>query len=98
MSAHVRFVAHCPPRAGLPSHENMYIPPRGAAALIWPRNWTCLRKRSRVFINNTARGLDAVVRPGDKVAFISSGVPGAHRYSLGIHAARKASCGVNKLI
>ncbi|WP_235606729.1 hypothetical protein [Syntrophotalea acetylenivorans] len=42
-----------------------------------------------MFINNKATSLDALIRPGDKIAIISSGVPGPHRYSLGIHSAGK---------
>lgn len=44
-----------------------------------------LSKIEGVFINHFARSLDERIRPGDKVAFISTGVPGPHRFSLGVH-------------
>lgn len=38
-----------------------------------------------LFVNHFAIGpADAVVRPGDRVALVPPGVPGPHRYSLGI--------------
>ncbi|NLH83024.1 MAG: MoaD/ThiS family protein [Phyllobacteriaceae bacterium] len=38
-----------------------------------------------LFVNHHAIGpADAVVRPGDRVAVVPPGVPGPHRYSLGI--------------
>lgn len=38
-----------------------------------------------LFVNHTAFGVDsAVIRPGDRVALVPPGVPGPHRYSLGI--------------
>lgn len=40
-----------------------------------------------VFINHLVYDLDKTVKPGDKVAFIPTGVPGPHRFMLGIHTA-----------
>ena len=38
-----------------------------------------------LFVNNKAIGVaDAVISPGDRVALVPPGVPGPHRYSLGI--------------
>lgn len=38
-----------------------------------------------LFINHLAVGVEqAVIRPGDRVALVPPGVPGPHRYSLGI--------------
>jgi hypothetical protein len=48
-----------------------------------------LDKIEGVFINNFVRSLDALIYPGDKVAFISTGVPGPHRYSLSTHSTFK---------
>lgn len=37
------------------------------------------------FVNHLAIGVErAVVKPGDRVALVPPGVPGPHRYSLGI--------------
>lgn len=75
---------------GLESYEQMYIPPEGRSGFDLAKELDLpLNKIEGIFINNTAYSLDKVVHPGDKVAFISSGVPGPHRYSLGIHAAGK---------
>lgn len=75
---------------GLPSYEDMYIPPEGCNGFdLAERLDLPLEKIEGVFINNKATSLDALIRPGDKVAIISSGVPGPHRYSLGIHSAGK---------
>ncbi len=75
---------------GLPSYEDMYIPPEGCTGFdLADKLDLPLIKIEGVFINNTANALDTLIRPGDKVAFISSGVPGPHRYSLGIRAAGK---------
>lgn len=39
-----------------------------------------------VFINHHALGIaDAVIRPGDRVALVPPGVPGPHRFCLGIY-------------
>ncbi|MCL5058934.1 MAG: MoaD/ThiS family protein [Actinobacteria bacterium] len=37
-----------------------------------------------VFINGVAGGLDGLVRPGDRVAFVPPGTPGPYRVILGI--------------
>lgn len=61
---------------GLAPCEAMYIPPEGmtgfalACELDLP-----LDKIEAVFINNSARPLDELIRPGDKVAFIFLGDP-----------------------
>lgn len=75
---------------GLPSYEDMYIPPEGCTGFDLAEKLDLpLEKIEGVFINNKATSLDALIRPGDKTAIISSGVPGPHRYSLGIHSAGK---------
>ncbi len=40
-----------------------------------------------VFCNHSARGLDHVVMPGDRVAFVPHGTPGPWRMLLGIRSA-----------
>ena len=48
-----------------------------------------LDKIEGVFVNNLVYDLEKVVKPGDKVAFIPTGIPGPHRFMLGIHSAGK---------
>ncbi len=75
---------------GLPSYEDLYIPPEGYTGFDLAEKLDLpLEKIEGVFINNKAMSLEALIRPGDKTAMISSGVPGPHRYSLGIHSAGK---------
>ena len=40
-----------------------------------------------VFINRVVQGLDEIVHPGDRVAFVPYGTPGPHRVYLGLHRA-----------
>jgi hypothetical protein len=75
-------------KQGLPSYEQMYIPSEGCTGLDLANELNLpLDKIEGVFINNFARSLDDLIHPGDKIAFISTGVPGPHRYSLGAHSA-----------
>lgn len=75
---------------GLAPYEEMYIPAEGCNGFDLARELDLpLNKIEGVFVNNTAHSLEVRIHPGDKVALISSGVPGPHRYSLGIHAAGK---------
>ncbi|MCD6527862.1 MAG: MoaD/ThiS family protein [Desulfuromonas sp.] len=43
-----------------------------------------------VFCNHVVYGLDHILRPGDELAFVPTGIPGPHRFMLGIHAAGKS--------
>lgn len=75
---------------GLPPVADIWLPTEGrtgfevAELLDLP-----LSRIEGVFINHKAYGLDQVLRPGDELAFIPTGVPGPHRFMLGIHAAGK---------
>lgn len=40
-----------------------------------------------VFCNHTVYGLEHVIRPGDRVAFVPYGTPGPHRFTLGLYDA-----------
>lgn len=40
-----------------------------------------------VFCNHTVYGLDHLIRPGDRVAFVPYGTPGPHRFTLGLYDA-----------
>jgi hypothetical protein len=44
-----------------------------------------------LFVNRRAIGLDAaVINPGDRVALVPPGVPGPHRFCLGIYQGKPA--------
>ena len=75
---------------GLAPAAELHVPPAGCNGFdLAERLDLPLDKIEGIFINNLAHSLDALVHPGDKVAFIPTGVPGPHRYSLGIHASGK---------
>ncbi len=42
-----------------------------------------------VFCNRVVYGIDHVVRPNDRVAFVPKGTPGPHHFFLGLYAAGK---------
>jgi len=42
-----------------------------------------------VFCNHTVYGLDHVISPGDRIAFVPYGTPGPHRFTLGLYSAGK---------
>jgi hypothetical protein len=42
-----------------------------------------------VFCNHTVYGLDHIIHPGDRVAFVPYGTPGPHRFTLGLYSAGK---------
>jgi hypothetical protein len=44
-----------------------------------------------VFCNRVVHGIDHVIKPGDRVAFVPKGTPGPHRFFLGLYAAGKDS-------
>lgn len=79
---------------GLPRSAEVHIPGEGRTArdisieLELPDE-----KIEGVFVNHKVYGLDRIVMPGDEIAFISTGVPGPHRYMLGIHEAGKGEGG-----
>ena len=75
---------------GLPSSAEVTIPPEGRMAedialeLDLP-----LDRIEGVFVNHLVYNIDRIVKPGDEVAFVPTGVPGPHRFMLGIHSAGK---------
>jgi len=75
---------------GLEPHAEITLPPEGRKAedialdLDLP-----LDRIEGVFVNHFVYDLDRIVKPGDQVAFVPTGVPGPHRFMLGIHSARK---------
>lgn len=40
-----------------------------------------------VFCNHVVHGLDHLIMPGDRVAFVPPGTPGPHRFLLGLYRA-----------
>jgi len=44
-----------------------------------------------VFCNHTVYGLDHVIRPGDRIAFVPYGTPGPHRFTLGLYDAGRSN-------
>jgi len=75
---------------GLEPLAEMYIPPQGCSGFDLAGQLDLpLDKIEGIFINHRAHALDGLVHSGDQVAFIPTGVPGPHRYALGIHAAGK---------
>ena len=44
-----------------------------------------------VFCNHTVYGLDHVIRPGDRIAFVPYGTPGPHRFTLGLYDAGRGN-------
>lgn len=77
---------------GLESIQEIALPPEGRRAedialdLGLP-----LERIEGVFVNNLVFDLDKIVMPGDRVAFIPTGIPGPHRFMLGIHGAGRKS-------
>ena len=43
-----------------------------------------MEKIEAVFVNHVVHGLDRLIQPGDRVAFVPTGIPGPHRFLLGI--------------
>ncbi len=77
---------------GLPTTAEIHLPREGRSAEQVARELELpLEKIEGVFCNHRAYGLDHILRPGDEVAFIPTGVPGPHRFLLSIHAAGKKS-------
>lgn len=79
---------------GLEPSAQVGIPEEGRSA----REIACeldlpFDKIEGVFINHVVHDLEQRIFPGDEVAFISTGVPGPHRFMLGIHSAGKKLAG-----
>lgn len=75
---------------GLPTVAKIWLPPEGCTGIeIAQQLELPLERIEGVFCNHRAYGLDRLLRPGDEIAFIPTGVPGPHRFMLGIHAAGK---------
>lgn len=77
-------------KRGLPSVAEIWLPESGRVAFEVAEELKLpLSRIEGVFCNHTAYSLDKNLKPGDEIAFIPTGVPGPHRFMLGIHAAGK---------
>lgn len=75
-------------KRGLEPTAEVAIPPQGRTAEAIARELDLpLDKIEGVFVNHLVYGIDRLVHPGDEVAFVPTGVPGPHRFMLGIHRA-----------
>jgi len=75
---------------GLPPVAELFLPEEGKAAMdVALELGLPLNDIEGVFCNHKVYGLDHILRPGDSLAFIPTGVPGPHRFMLGIHSAGK---------
>ena len=73
---------------GLEPTIETIIPPGGCAACDLARELDLpLEKIEAVFVNHLAYSLDHIIQPGDRVAFVPTGIPGPHRVLLGIYGA-----------
>ncbi len=76
----------------LPSSADVEVPAAGRTARdIAIELQLPLEKIEGVFVNHVVYNLDRLIRPGDQVALVPTGVPGPHRFLLGIHQAGKES-------
>ena len=73
---------------GLESVTEVSIPSGGCAASVLASQLDLpLEKIEAVFVNHQVYSLDHCVQPGDKVAFVPTGIPGSARGLLGIYSA-----------
>lgn len=73
---------------GLESTVAMDIPADGCTASDLAKQLNLPQdKVEAVFINHLVYGLEHIIQPGDRVAFVPTGIPGPHRFLLGIHNA-----------
>ena len=75
-------------KQGLSTSVKLQLPPEGRSALSIAQELELpIEKIEAVFCNNTIYSLDHQIMPGDRVAFVPVGIPGPHRYCLGIKQA-----------
>lgn len=75
---------------GLPTVVEVPVPDEGLTAQeIAEELELPLERIEAVFCNHVTYSLDHVIRAGDAVAFVPQGIPGPHRFTLGIHEAGK---------
>jgi hypothetical protein len=65
--------------AGLPSRMIVEVPPAGVSARALALDLGLPPERIEgIFLNHSCAPLDAVIRPGDRVAFVPFGTPASH--------------------
>jgi len=70
--------AHCK-ECGRPTKVTLDVPEDGITARRLAEDLELPMDRIEgVFLNHTERGLEAIVRPGDRVAFVPYGTPASH--------------------
>lgn len=73
---------------GLEPTTEVTIPPQGRTARDLARDLDLpLGKIEAVFVNHVAHGLNRVIKAGDRVAFVPTGIPSPDRLLLGIYGA-----------
>jgi len=73
---------------GLVSEAEVPLPPEGRTGEELARILDLpLEKIEAVLVNRKTYGLEHRVHPGDRVAFVPTGIPGPHRFTLGIYSA-----------
>ena len=79
---------------GLPTVVEVSVPEGGLTAQAIAEGLELpLDRIEAVFCNHITYSLDHVIHPGDAIAFVPQGIPGPHRFTLGIHEAGKGSKG-----
>lgn len=75
---------------GLPATIELELPKEGQTAKeIAELLELPLERIEAVFCNHRTYDLNHRIFPGDRIAFVPPGVPGPHRFCLGIHQAGK---------
>ena len=75
---------------GLPSEAEVEVPDSGITAKSLAENIGLpLDMIEGVFLEYKVHPLSIMVNPGDSIAYASRGIPGPHRFTLGIYHAGK---------
>ena len=75
---------------GLPTTVSMDVSPEGVAARQIALSLDLpIEHIEGIFCNHVVCGLDRVIMPGDRIAFVPHGTPGPHRIFLNLHRAGK---------
>lgn len=77
---------------GLPVELDVQVPSEGCPAALIASNLQLEAEAIEgVFVNHVVRGLEHVVMPGDRIAFVPHGTPGPHRFLLGLYGAGQST-------
>jgi hypothetical protein len=75
---------------GLPSEAEVEVPDSGITAKLLAENMGLpLDMIEGVFLDHRIHPLSIIVNPGDSIAYAPRGIPGPHRFTLGIYHAGK---------